>query len=179
MSSVEVAAASQLGQLLSELRRASGLSQRETAVAAQVSPRHLRRLERGERRTRLSTLERLAGALAGPGTLDRGEHLLRVLLQAAGPALAPESEHRQRVENRRELRWRQREATYDSRTTAEVWAGFLVRHAREWVDANGRTQRAVKYVLTPHDGELRQVDESEIDDDVFAVFPLPRRFRTG
>ncbi len=149
------------------------------AVAAQVSSRHLRRLERGERRTRPSTLERLVGALASPGTLGSGEHLLRVLLQAASPALAPEGEHRQRVNNRRERRWRQREATYESRTTAEVWAGFLVRHAREWVDTNGRIQRVVNYVLTTHDGDVRRVDESEIAHDVFAVFPLPRRFRTG
>ncbi len=174
-----MAAARQLGQLLGQLRRASGLSQRETAVAAQVSTRHLRRLERGERRTRRSTLERLAGALAGRGTLGSEEHLLRVLLQAADPALAPESEHRQRVERRRNRRWRQREATYESNTTAEVWAGFLRRHAREWVDADGHTRRSVTYQLTNRQGDVRRVDESEIADDVFAVFPLPRRFRTG
>ena len=52
-----------LGRRLRELRRWARLTQRELARAAELSERHVGRLEGGRRRTRRTTLERLCAAL--------------------------------------------------------------------------------------------------------------------
>jgi hypothetical protein len=59
-----------------------------------MAPRHLERLECGHRRTRLSTIKRLAAALysLSPDIWPDGpEFLEKVLIDAIGPALAAES----------------------------------------------------------------------------------------
>lgn len=93
-----------LGQRLAEYRCAAGLSIAELADGAEMSPGHLRRLERGERRTRASTLARLARALDP----DRADELAVALVALAGAALAAESPYADRIARRRARRHRRR-----------------------------------------------------------------------
>lgn len=72
----------ELGRQLTNARKAAGLTQRQLAERARLSLRHVKRLEHGTRRTRWSTLQRLAPVLnTDPSALR----------EAAGHALAPES----------------------------------------------------------------------------------------
>lgn len=99
-----------LGARLRELRRGrAGLSQERLAERAELSAGTIGRIEAGTRRTRFSTLERIAAALtdADP-SLGESESLAVSLAGLAGPALAPESEYAERVERRRKRRWRKR-----------------------------------------------------------------------
>lgn len=93
-----------LGTLLRSARTAAGLSQASLAARACLSERSVRRLENGQRRTRASTLTRLAFAIAGPGDPAPSADLLQMFLDSAGPALAPESEFSDRVDARRRRR---------------------------------------------------------------------------
>lgn len=102
---VEVPHLEALGRRLREARAATGLTQAAIGSAAELSRNHLSSLERGVRRTRASTLERLASALTEDGEAAAG--LYRELVALAGPALAPESDYADRVERRRRRRSRQ------------------------------------------------------------------------
>jgi transcriptional regulator with XRE-family HTH domain len=73
-----------LGARLAAVRRDRGLAQDTLAEAAELSTSGIRRIEAGTRRTRRSTLDRIAAALGDP---DLGDELAGL----AGPALAPES----------------------------------------------------------------------------------------
>jgi transcriptional regulator with XRE-family HTH domain len=88
-----------LGRRLVELRRAAGFTRWDLAQRSKVSESTVARIERGTRRTRRSTLERIAGALGMPERCGEFAAL-------AGPALAPESVYADRVTRRRERRWR-------------------------------------------------------------------------
>ena len=99
----EVEPLRRLGAEVRELRGRSGLSCRQLGAAALFTTRHLERIEQGARRTRRSTLERLVDVmlLAAPDLGERDELVAR-LLQAAGPALAPESPYADKSRARRE-----------------------------------------------------------------------------
>jgi hypothetical protein len=84
-----------------------------------VSGWHISRLERGLRRPRTSTVRRLADALAlaSPSLppfiherpkpeVRQSSFILMELIRAAGPALAPESAYRERIERRRDRKQR-------------------------------------------------------------------------
>jgi len=114
-----------LGERIREARTAAGLSIAECARRARISGPHLSRLERGDRRTRRSTLERLATALwmTEPyGTQQPA--ILAGLHDAAGVALAPESSFQKRVERR----WRRR--VRGGRYVARIPAGYCPGCAR-------------------------------------------------
>ena len=107
-----------LGALLRHVRMASGQTQARTAIRAGLAERSLRRIEHGQRRTRGSTLARLASAVAtsdpdGGAAAD----LLRRLLDAGGPAVAPGSEFAARVDARRGRRNAQRAARWVTQHT--------------------------------------------------------------
>src|SRR6266576_3057441 len=89
-----------LGRRVAELRRAAGLSQAGLARCAELHRATVWRIERGERRTRRSTLERIVAALGEPA------EVVDDLVAAAGDALAPESQHADRVDRRRARRGR-------------------------------------------------------------------------
>jgi transcriptional regulator with XRE-family HTH domain len=101
-----------LGIRLRELRRDSGLTQAQLAEAAELSCRHIERLEAGNRRTRRSTLARIAAALGDP-------LLGNQLADLAGPALAPESGFAERIARRRARRARKRARERERETAAE------------------------------------------------------------
>lgn len=106
----EVAHLLELGSALRHLREHVGLSRAALADATGLNPRSISRIEAGERRTRRSTLTRLLVALisedAGLGSFDC---LLEGLVRRAGPALALESPHQDRIEARRVRRERRKE----------------------------------------------------------------------
>ena len=94
-----------LGACLRSLRSEVGLSQALLANRAGLSERSYRRIEHGDRRTRASTLRRLAdGLVAYTSTLGTADEVTTRLITAAGLALADESEYQSRVEARRRRR---------------------------------------------------------------------------
>ena len=117
----EWAAARDLGARVAGLRRAANMTQVQLADQAELGVRHLQRIEAGLRRTRLSTLGRLAAAVGG----DVAE-----LAAMAGPSLASESVHADRMRVRRANRVRARRGV-DARRRSEVfhrWAGWQLAH---------------------------------------------------
>lgn len=94
-----------MGAKLRAIRLAAGVSMTELAPLAQLSAAHIGAIERAQRRTRRSTLERLLRPLVPAEQLDR---TVDELVGLAGPALAPESTFADRVQRRRERRWRNR-----------------------------------------------------------------------
>lgn len=105
VESVEVPYLEALGRRIRDARTAAGMTQAAAGLAAELSRNHLSSLERGVRRTRASTLERLASALTEDG--EAAAELHRELVVLAGPALAPESAYADRVARRRRRRYRQ------------------------------------------------------------------------
>ena len=99
-----------LGEELRATREGVGLSRRVLGVAAEVSEGQLARVEWGARRTRASTLRRIAAALvAAAPELGSADELTEALVELAGPALAPESRYAERVAKRRARRHRKAE----------------------------------------------------------------------
>jgi transcriptional regulator with XRE-family HTH domain len=101
----ELAYLADMGRQLHDLRERTGLSRAQFGAAAQLSRQHVARLERGERRTRYSTLGRISEVLAMANPeLGPSEVILGRLVTAAGPTLATESEYAARVAKRRKSR---------------------------------------------------------------------------
>jgi hypothetical protein len=86
-----------------EMRQATGLTIDRAAIAAEMSWAGWRRIEVATRRTRHSTLERMAKVLAEPLGMVPSE-VYDELVRRAGIALAPESVYRERGEARRKRR---------------------------------------------------------------------------
>ena len=105
IESWEVPHLERLGGLLKGLRKAAGMTQRELACSAELSSWMVSQIELGTRRTRQSTLRRIARAIVGthPNASTEDE-LTEQLVEAAGAALAPESGYRARVDRRRKRR---------------------------------------------------------------------------
>lgn len=94
-----------LGRLIANTRRAVGITQDELALAAGLSRVQVARIETGTRRTRRSTLTRIAAALAFEApTLGAVERLVDDFVEEVGPALAEESAYAERVGRRRAKR---------------------------------------------------------------------------
>jgi transcriptional regulator with XRE-family HTH domain len=87
-----------LGKEVRRLREVAGMSRRTVAERALCRPATLSRIERGTRRTRRSTLQRLLAAMVDE---DDVAELLEELCQIAGPGLAPESPYAARLDRRR------------------------------------------------------------------------------
>lgn len=105
ITEAEVADLERLGAQVRELRHEAGMTQQQLADAAQLSRSQVRRIEAGTRRTRRSTLGRIAEAVADRID-DDADDLADRLESAAGAALAPESAYAERVAERRERRHR-------------------------------------------------------------------------
>jgi len=95
---------------------AAGLSQNALAWRAGMNPSTVYRIEAAVRRTRLSTLRRIAEALVGAAPwMGDAERVTADLATLAGLGLAPESQYRERVQRRRarrERRWDEVSANY-------------------------------------------------------------------
>lgn len=138
-----------LGTLLSTTRRALGMTQAEVAREAALHWTSLQRIELGTRRTRRSTLRRIAAAfvLREPrlGPLD---DLLDDLVTAAGPALAEESAYAERVARRRAAR------------EERDWREYLERRRRDVLDSVQRWERSEYAQMLPEDERLQRWDEA-------------------
>jgi transcriptional regulator with XRE-family HTH domain len=99
----EAPALAAVGARLAALRAAAGLSQRALAARVEMRRESVHALEHGRRRPRASTLERVARVLAPELGRLPGE-VAGELADLAGPGLAPESEHADRVNRRAERR---------------------------------------------------------------------------
>jgi transcriptional regulator with XRE-family HTH domain len=75
-----------LGQRLAELRRQSGLTQAKLARGAEVTALTVWRIEKSRRRTRATTLGRMATTLVGAGLASDPDDLAAELIGLAGPA---------------------------------------------------------------------------------------------
>ena len=103
----EVAELEALGAEIRRLRtQGLRMSRRRFASLAELSEGHVARLEGGLRRTRASTLLRIAVQVVRRSPdLGDAETIASGLISSAGGALAPESAYRDRVERRHERRW--------------------------------------------------------------------------
>lgn len=89
--------------MLRDLREEAWLRQCELAAAVTITPRQLRYMESGERRTRQSTLERVADFLAL--VLDEDPlDLLCDMVEVGHAVIASESDHSDKLEVRRRPR---------------------------------------------------------------------------
>jgi transcriptional regulator with XRE-family HTH domain len=105
IESWEVPQLERLGCLLRVLRKAAGMTQRDLARSAELSSWMVSQIELGTRRTRRSTLRRIARAIVGADpNASTEDELTEQLVEAAGEALAPESGYRARVDRRRKKR---------------------------------------------------------------------------
>lgn len=94
-----------LGRLIANTRRAIDVTQADLALSAGLSRVQLARIETGTRRTRRSTLVRIAAALVVEvPKLGPVERLVEDFVQEVGPALAEESAYAERVTRRRSKR---------------------------------------------------------------------------
>lgn len=148
------------GEGLRQERWRVGLSQAALGHMAEVGERHVRDLEYGRRRTRLSTLSRLASALVrADQTPERSTEELAVrLVSLAGPALASESPHGERVDRRRSRHVaRQAREPFVTHTTSYVFTslGIAEEHVHEWIDGARRQRRRVSYRMPGRDGRAR------------------------
>jgi transcriptional regulator with XRE-family HTH domain len=140
----------ELGLALRQLRVAASVSQAALAAAIGLSERSIRRLETGGRRTRQSTLARVAVAVAH--RLDQpaaASVLLSALVLIAGPALAPESAHAARVDGRRGRRTRRdarRPVTVHNVRREHREDGTVVEHHRHRRWTSRSSVRETKYV---------------------------------
>ena len=106
----EVTHLERFGAALRMARRAADLTQTELGHGAGYAKDLVYRLECALRRPRRTTIERLARVLvARADRLGPVDQLTDHLCDLCGPALAPESEYRHRVEVRREKRLEERE----------------------------------------------------------------------
>ncbi len=94
------------------------MSQATLAERAELARTTVERIEVGTRRTRRSTLERIARALGSPDACEE-------LAALAGPALAPESSHPDRIERRRSRRTRREERRREAAELAREWERLL------------------------------------------------------
>lgn len=92
-----------LGQRVTEMRTAVGLTRRSLSRLAPVSYEHLSAIERGKRRTRRSMLQRILAPIVHDDALEME---LDELVAIAGPALALEIDeaYAERAQRRRERR---------------------------------------------------------------------------
>jgi transcriptional regulator with XRE-family HTH domain len=99
----------ELGRRLRALRETVGLSQEQLGWECDLARPTITLLEQGRRRTRRSTIERIADALVRSGLNLPAGVVVQVLVDAAGPALAPESIYAKRTARRRARRKRKAE----------------------------------------------------------------------
>jgi transcriptional regulator with XRE-family HTH domain len=125
LTDAEVPYAEALGEYLRSLREETGLGTRVIAIRAGIVYETWHRIEEATRHTRHSTLERIAKELGE--ALGREPRTIHdEMVRLAGPCLAPESQYRERVENRRATRLR-RNAARAARQEAQESAWRAVR----------------------------------------------------
>lgn len=145
IASEEVAGLRALGDEIRRLRgQVARVARPRLAVRSEVSIRQLEQIEQAIRRTRRSTLARIAGALVElEPSIGTADELVARLVALAGPALAPESDYHERVEKRRRSRWARLRRRVDHRFILPMLFAQLDAELRaEWLEARREARRA-------------------------------------
>jgi transcriptional regulator with XRE-family HTH domain len=123
------------GRRLRELREARGLTQREVAERARISPEHLSRLETGHRRPEARTV-----------------HLLVAVLVADSAARASERQQLNRLANRSWRQWRRKNGRNWVESVIEETAQLEAKVARQTQQLDRlRARRGLPPVVRPED----------------------------
>ncbi len=152
-----------LGEELRILRLSAGMSQVELATKAGLGERGLRRLEHGERRTRASTLTRLAGALTEGAPAEVTDRVATALMAVAGPTLAPESQYAERVQRRRDRRRRAAARTFVTEHVVSFEAtdaGVVETHLHRRRVSRRRTRDRIYRILRAANGRWHRLPPS-------------------
>ncbi|HEU5151104.1 MAG TPA: helix-turn-helix domain-containing protein [Iamia sp.] len=161
-----------LGRELRAIRAEAGLTLVAVSRLATITAGHLGALERGRRRTRRSTLERIVAVLV-PDELDREATVAR-LVEAAGPALAPESDFTERVARRRARRERQdRSAAIE---TADATAAML-RRSLASLEGDARQRREAMVASIERMAANLRAESTELPAVADRVRPTRRQRR--
>lgn len=119
-----------LGRMLRTTRRALGMTQEQVALGAGMHRVHLDRLESGKRRTRRSTLTRIAAVfVVQEPRLGPVGRLVADLVAEVGPALAEESAYAERVARRRALRTDRAYDQFEANERRALW--FFLRQCEQ------------------------------------------------
>ena len=100
----EVQLLEELGRAIGQARGSAGLSRRALAESALMHPTSIARIEYGTRRTRSSTLKRIARALAAECDDLDADALFKRWVRLGSRAIALESEYADRLDLRRQRR---------------------------------------------------------------------------
>jgi transcriptional regulator with XRE-family HTH domain len=183
MSDGERDCAVELGRLLKRLRLEAAVTQADLARGAEIGERHLRRVEAGERRTRSSTLLRLAGTLSQANAdLGSADEIHRRLIAVAGVSLAPESRYADRVDARRARRSKgraRRERTVHETRYLDRGGAVVERHEHSWPDGSRRRRRRVYFLLRCDDGVVLRVPANPEIDEWFLTTWRAMQTRAG
>ena len=127
LTDAEIPFAVALGALLRSLRIETGYSATDLAFYSEMTRQHLHHLENATRRTRASTLARIAESLAMRLDMSHKE-LTNRLIAVAGIALAPPAnpEHQGRIDKRR----KERVVKAEKRAERHALYGPIVRELR-------------------------------------------------
>lgn len=135
ITAAEVPHLEALGAGLWRLRRQAGMSRRALGEGAALREGTIEEIEHATRRTRRSTLARIAAALVEwTATPETAEEIEQYLVTLAGPALGGESIHPERVERRRQRREARKEkAAQESALVASMALDFAEVLAEELI----------------------------------------------
>ncbi|MCH7584193.1 MAG: helix-turn-helix domain-containing protein [Acidobacteria bacterium] len=142
----EVQLLEELGRAIGQARGCAGRSRRALAESALMHPTSIARIEYGTRRTRSSTLKRIARALAAECDDLDPDALVESWLLLGGRAIAPESDYSDRIELRRQNR-------VSRKRSRESKAQELVayRNRRERAELNRQRSRSLLEVTLAYD----------------------------
>jgi hypothetical protein len=128
ITDAEVSYLKALGSEVSRPRKAAGLTTADLDRRADVSPEQARNIQGGTRRTRRSTLARIAETLVDPrDELGDRDTLLKRLRSVAGPGSAEESRSAEHLGDNRRRRALQRERPEGIRAFIEEYKGQHLR----------------------------------------------------
>lgn len=159
ISADEVVALEALGRELAATRRAAGYSQVALAKAVGMHPTSISRIEIGTRRTRRSTLHRIAELLIEAEANTDEVVLMERWTQLAGPALAPESKYADRVARRRDRRLRKK-------ANRETWATFDAHRKEQHARSRAVVELSLAILRCPTD-TMADLDRMEVLLDAF------------
>ena len=142
----EVHLLEELGRAIGQARGCAGRSRRALAESALMHPTSIARIEYGTRRTRASTLKRIAGALAVECDDLDADSLVESWVRLGGRVVAPESEYADRLELRRQTRV-SRKRSGESRAQELL----VYRDRRERAELNRQRSRSLLEVTLAYD----------------------------
>ena len=142
----EVQLLEELGRAIGRARVSAGLSRRALAEMTLMHPTSIARIEYGTRRTRASTLKRIAGALAAECDDLDADALVESWLLLGSRAIVPESDYADRLDLRR-----QRRVSRKRSGGSRVQELLAYRDRRERAELNRQRSRSLLEVTLAYD----------------------------